>query len=259
MYGSISTSYLQIQQNQNQPASEIVNAIHEISLPWFKRYENYSFKYASNKAINFGHMLTTNFGYELSVSYLKPLNVNDNFDENFDDINRTMKGDFFQSFAKFVFNIPVKKINVYSKIGLNVVTGKMSYTQSLYTNKPEEIILKYDYTKNLSLGFNASIGFDFPILNRLSIFSELALISQSFSPKKGEMVQYTSGGIDQSMYFNNKPYNYQIDFGEEYQWQMYGANDGIDPQKLYRRTYSLGGYGLTLGVKYCFWKKSWRT
>ncbi len=251
IYGSISSTYSIIPQNNQQPASEIVNSIHNISLPWFQRYENYSFKQASQTAVSFGHLFNNNFGYELSGSYLKPNSVSDN-----DEIaNRTLNGNFFQTSVKFIINIPLNHFEIYSKIGVNVATGKMNYKQSLYTNKPEEIVLIYKYNEDVSIGFNASIGLNFPISKRISIFSELALISQSFSPRKGEMVKYTSGGFDESSWVTTKPYQYQIEFGSEYQWNLYGPDNGSQPQKLYRRSYALGGYGLTIGAKYVLWEK----
>lgn len=251
IYGSISSTYSIIPQNIHQPASEIINTHHDISLPGFQRYENYSFKQSSQTNLSFGHLFKNKFGYELSGAYLKPIAVSDNSE----NMIRTMKGDFFLASAKFIINIPLNNFEIYTKIGVNVATGKMNYKQSLNTNKPEEIALIYKYNQDVSMGFNASIGFNFPISKRFSIFSELAFISQSFSPRKGEMVKYTSGGIDVSSWVTNFPYQYLIDFGSEYEWNLFGPDNGSQPQKLYRRSYAIGGYGLTIGAKYELWRK----
>lgn len=251
IYGSISSTYSIIPQNNQQPASEIINTYHHISLPGFLRYENYSFKQSSQTALSFGHQFKNKFGYELSGAYLKPIAVCDNSE----NMIRTMKGDFFQTSAKFIINIPLNHFEIYTKIGVNVATGKMNFKQSLNTNKPEEIVLIYKYNQDVSMGFNASIGFNFPISKRFSIFTELVLISQSFSPRKGEMTKFTQDGNDVSSWVNNFPYRYQIEFGDEYQWSFFGPDNDINPQKLYRRSYALSGYGLTIGAKYVLWEK----
>lgn len=251
IYGSISSTYSIIPQNNQQPASEIINTYHHISLPGFLRYENYSFKQVSQTALSFGHLFKNKFGYELSGAYLKPNSVSDN-DEN---MNRTMSGELFQTSAKFIVTIPLESIDVFTKIGLSLATGKLTYTQTMNHNNTNEIILVYDYNKNVSMGFNASFGFNFPISKRFSIFSELTFTAQSFSPKKGEMSKFTQEGNDVSSWVNNFPYRYQIEFGDEYQWSFFGPDNGINPQKLYRRSYTLGGYGLTIGVKYVLWEK----
>lgn len=254
IYGSISSTYSIIPQNNQQPASEIINTYHHISLPGFLRYENYSFKQSSQTAFSIGHLFKNEFGYELSGAYLKPISIF----ENTENMNRTMRGDFFQASAKFIINIPFNKFDVFTKIGLNLASGKLTYIQTMNQDIPNEIILAYKYNKNISLGFNASFGFNFPISKRFSIFTELAFISQSFSPRKGEMTKFTQDGNDVSSWVNNFPYRYQIDFGSEYEWNLFGPDNGSQPQKLYRRSYAIGGYGLTIGAKYVLWEKKKR-
>ena len=110
IYGSLSSGFL-LNSNNNQSPSYIVNTIHQVSLPWFWRPENYAFKNSVHTDINFGHQLTEQIGYELSFSYLKPNSVSDNMSYG----QKIMSGDFFQSAAKLMLTFPLKKIDLYLK------------------------------------------------------------------------------------------------------------------------------------------------
>ena len=101
IYGSISSTYSIIPQNNQQAASEIINTYHHISLPGFLRYENYSFKQVLKLTLSFGYIITNNIGFELSGAYLKSNSVSDN-DEI---INITFRGNIFKTSYKFIVNI----------------------------------------------------------------------------------------------------------------------------------------------------------
>ena len=126
IYGSISSGYL-LNANIDQQPSYIVNTFHQVSLPWFWRQENYAFKNSLYTDLNFGHLITEQIGYELSFSYLKPNSVSDNFGYG----QKIMSGAFFQSAAKLILSVPLKKFDLYAKVGLNIVKGNMSYLQTI--------------------------------------------------------------------------------------------------------------------------------
>lgn len=255
IYGSLSGGYLFSSQIE-QPPSYIVNTIHQISYPWFWREENFAFKSAVHADLSFGQMITDNIGYDLSGSYLKPQSVSDNSEYG----KRILSGDFFQSSLKIVLNLPFKKFDLYSKIGVNMAFGKLNYYQTFLDNIPTtsqvgESILTYQYEENVSLGFNGALGLNFKLNKHLSIFSEITFISQTYSPKKGEIIEFFDG-TNQVNFAESKPYYNQIEFGEESEWYYYNSVDNSVPQKLYKRSYALGGCGLTLGIKFIIWSKN---
>jgi len=251
IYGSISSTYTFIPQTNHEPASFIVNTHNNILFPWFWREENHQFKQAFSTEISFGQLLNSHFGYEISTAYLKPISLN----ENNEFFLRQFKGDFVQAFVKLLINIPLDRIDIYSKIGLNIATGRLIYNQTTNSNTNNERTLNYKYFDNISLGFNASVGLNYPISKRFSIFTELKLTSQAFSPKKGEVTNCSFAGTNELNSMKDHPYWYQIDFGNENQFQFMTMNNDEEPQKLYRRSYVLGGYGFTIGAKYTLWKK----
>jgi hypothetical protein len=253
IYGSVSNTYSFVQQNDHQAPSQIINSYPLIWYNSLYRTEGYTFKQLNRSELSFGHMLNSNFGYELSLAYLKPTTITDKSE----NIIRTLEGDFVQGLAKFILNVPLDRFDIYTKIGVNVITGSLKFNQSLDVNTANELLWNYKYYDNFSLGFNASIGLNYRISDRFSLFTELSLLSQSFSPKKGEVTRFSISGVNQLDQLNESPYFSQIEFGDEYQYDEVNPNNtnNNNPQKLYRRNYTLGGYGLTIGAKYVLWEK----
>ena len=253
MYGSVSGGYQRIIQS-SQPSSYIVNTIHQISFPWFTRYEDPSFSQAVNTDLSFGHLITKNIGYELTGSYLKPLTAIE--DDGFTE--RQLSGRFFRASFKVVLSIPIKRFDLYAKLGVDYATGKLYYFQRLY-NKGEsplgfdESTLKYEYTSGARFGYNLALGTSFNFSEKLSVFTEIYAIYQSFEPSKGKRIDHTVDGESQ-MYYGNDPYSSTIQFGDENN-SYYHSDDMSQPQKLYKRSYSLGGIGITLGVKFLLFVK----
>jgi hypothetical protein len=253
IYGSVSNTYYFVQQNDHQAPSQIINSYPLIWYNSLYRTEGYIFKQLNRSELSFGHMLNSNFGYELSLAYLKPTTITDKSE----NIIRTLKGDFVQGLAKFILNVPLDRFDIYTKIGVNIITGSLKFNQSLDANTANELLWNYKYYDNFSLGFNASIGLNYRISDRFSLFTELSFLSQSFSPKKGEATRFSISGVNQLNELNEFPYFSKIEFGDEYQYEYANPNNtnNDNPQKLYRRSYALGGYGLTIGAKYVLWEK----
>ncbi|MEY4803966.1 MAG: hypothetical protein RL331_479 [Bacteroidota bacterium] len=250
IYGSISSGYLLNARIDQQP-SYIVNTSHQVSLPWFWRQENYAFKNSLHTDLNFGHLITEQIGYELSFSYLKPNSVSDNFGYG----QKIMSGAFFQSAAKLILSVPLKKFDLYAKVGLNIVKGKMSYLQTIEDGNFNSLgtstaSMTYTYTCPASLGYNGAIGINVPVSKKFSFFTEVRYIKQTFSPKNGKMSGYSYNGSDLFTYNDFQPYDAQIAFGTESEWQNYTSTDNSKPQKLYARSYALGGLDFTIGLKY---------
>lgn len=253
MYGSVSGGYQRIL-HSSQPSSYIVNTYHQISYPWFTRLEDPSFTDAISTDLSFGHLLTKNIGYELMGSYLKPLTVID--DNGYSE--HQFSGRFFRMSFKLVLSVPINKFDLYSKLGVNYSIGKLYYYQRLYNKGEmalsfEESTLKYEYTDGAKLGYNLALGTSFKFNERLSVFAEIYAIYQSFEPRKGQRIEQTNDGVTQMQHADD-PYFSQIQFGDESN-SYYYSEDKSQPQKLYKRNYSLGGIGINLGIKFIIFTK----
>lgn len=255
IYGSLSSGFL-LNSSKDQAPSYIVNTIHQISLPWFWRPENYAFQNSVHTDLNFGHQLTEQIGYELSFSYLKPNSVSENLSYG----QKIMSGDFFQSAAKLLLTVPLKRIDLYTKIGLNAVNGKMTYQQTIEDGNFNSLgtataSLTYTYTSPISFGFNGAIGVNIPISKKFSFFSEVRYIHQAFTPKNGQMTGFIYNGTDLIANNDFPTYYALIEFGKESEWQNYNSGDNSKPQKLYEHSYALGGLDFTAGLRFVLWRK----
>ncbi len=74
------------------------------------------------------------------------------------------------------------------------------------------------------------------------------------SPTIGKLTMFKLDGKEQSEASFNA-YSSQIQFGDESEWYYWHSEDSSQPQKLYKRTYSLTGFALTVGCKFTIWKK----
>ncbi|MDG1333971.1 MAG: hypothetical protein P8P74_16660 [Crocinitomicaceae bacterium] len=254
IYGSVSGGYQRLLQSTQQ-ASHIVNTYHQISTPSFWREEDFAFKDALCIDLSFGHMFDKYIGYELTGSYFRPFAVHDNDDYT----TREFSGKFFRGNANIVLNIPLKKVDLYAKVGLSFAAGKSYYYQQFNNNgfaplSYEEATLKYEYSKGSALGYGFALGADFTVNDRISLFTEVYSINQPFNPRIGKRTEQTSDGVD-LMEYNTDPYFSEIEFGDESEWQNYNSQDKEQAQKLYKRYYSLGGVGIRLGVKFVLWEK----
>ena len=172
-----------------------------------------------------------------------------------------MTGSFIQTSGKIIVSIPMKKFDIYTKLGLNMATGKMTYLQTIEdgnfnSSGISEASLEYEYKGPLFLGFNGALGMNVPISKKLSFFSELVFFNQVFSPKNGKMIGYSINGTDQLAQNDYDPYYSEIEFGDDSEWYYWNSDDTSQSQKLYKHSYSLGGYGLTVGFKFILWKKN---
>jgi hypothetical protein len=254
IYGAISGGYQRILQ-EAQPPSYIVNTYHQIVNPWFWRLEDLSFKDAFRTDLSFGHMLTDNIGYELTGSYFKPLTVTE--DNGYTE--HQLSGQFFRGNAKLVLSVPMKQFDLYSKLGVNYTMGKLVYFQRMY-NKGELPLsfdastLKYEYSNGSVLGYNFALGTSFNVHDRVSLFGEVHAVYQAFEPSKGRRTEQTIDGVDQ-MQYGDDPYFSQVQFGDESEQYYWNSEDTSEPQKLYKRNYSLGGIGVNVGIQFTLWAK----
>ena len=253
IYGSISSGY-QLNSKIDQAPSYLVNTFHQVTLPWLWSQENFAFKSSSLAELHFGHMLTPRIGYELTGAYLKPMAVANNPDFG----QKIMTGDFYQAAAKLVLAIPIKQFELYTKLGLNIANGRIAYLQTIEDGNFNafgiaEAVLNYTYKSPLSFGFNGAVGVNVPITKKCSFFTELRLTSQTLTPKSGQISQYTLDGSDLTT--NLDPYYAQISFGDESEWLYYNADDISQAQKLYKRSYALGGFGCSVGLRVVLWAK----
>lgn len=254
IYGSVSGGYQRVVQ-ESQPPLRIVNSSHTLADPWFTKPVYLSFSEVLRTDLNLGHFLTKNLGYELSGSYLKPLT------EITDDgyTNSQLSGRFYQASFKVILSKKINRFDVYAKMGVNFAKGIMYYDQKVYgldyqVHGRNEARSIYEYSDGAQWGFNSALGFSFNLNHRLSVFSEVYAIYQPFEPERGQMTHLTYDD-ENMMQYDNDPYSSEIQFVEESNSYYYDIGETSQPEKMYKRSYSLGGIGINLGVKVILFAK----
>jgi hypothetical protein len=255
LYGSISAGYHSIL-NSEQPPSFLTNSYHQISSPWFWSQEDFEFQHVLTTDVSAGYFFNEKVGVELSAVYVKPRSLfsNDGF------TRKELSGNFWRINPKFVLNIPVRDFNLFTKIGGVIGTGRTVFRQEFQNDGSLNLTynqqsLVYEYTERPSFGFTASLGVSKAISKRVELFSEIQLTHHVFSPIEGKMTEYTFDDINALDEYEYDPYFSQIEFGNESEWYFWNSDDTSQPQKLYRRSYSLASIGIVCGVKFTLWKK----
>lgn len=268
IYGSISGGIQNI-----IPIDEInapmVNTIYNMTqVNYSSTQPKKSFRHLYSADINFGHMIHKNIGYELSTSYLRPTNY---YNELIAYNNETSEaselptfikdrhsGHLFRFNPKVVLNTDFNKISMYMKLGLSAIMGKLQYHQyttsdaSRFTDARTSMI--YEYEGNVSFGFNGCFGVSKKLNDNIALFMEITAAHQNFSPTFGQKTHHTSAGTDMTT-FGAIPYYDEIVYGDEYETSWNSIESNNNPQKFYKRNYSLSGYGITIGMMFTLWKK----
>lgn len=252
IYGSVSGGYQRIIQ-ESQPPLRVVNSSHTLADPWFTYPVYFSFSEAFRSDLNFGHYFMKNIGYELSGSYFKPL-AETSADDNF---TRQLSGQFYQASFKFLLRKQINKLDLYAKMGVNFVKGKMYFDQLFYTEDASydmnEARMIYEYSEGARWGFNSALGFGFNLNHRVSINGEVYAIHQPFEPQRGKMTHFTYDDENMMQNYDN-PLSSEINFVEEV-YPNYDFNDTSKPEKMYKRSYALSGVGVNIGVAVTIWSK----
>lgn len=254
-YGSASAGYQYIL-NQDQAPSILTNSYHQISSPWFWGNQNFEFEHMLTSDVSLGYFFNDHMGIEMSGSYLKPKSLT-----SFDGLtSKEFLGNFWRVNPKLVLQVPIKSFNFFTKIGGTIGSGKILFRQEFQNDGSlnltyDEQTMSYEYKEALSFGFSASIGVSKSISKNIELFSEIQLIHHTFSPTKGKMTEYTLGDINGIEEYEYDPYFSEIEFGNESESYHWNSEDTSQPQKLYRRNYSLSGIGISLGIKFTLWSK----
>lgn len=254
LYIGLSGGYQQVL-NQEQPPSYMINSHHGITCPGFWKRQEPSFEHILSTGLNVGYEFNEKVGLEISGSYLK---LTSTLQES-SYVRKIFKGNFWRITPSFVLRAPTEKIDLYAKIGLSVVGGKilygLRYEGEYVAYSFEEIMLDYEFTGPASFGFKTAFGGSKKIADFLEVFTEIEFIYQNFSPLKGYTKRYEVDGQDQLELYDYPRRDTEIEFGDEQAFSGYQIKDDNVPERLYRRTFSLSGFALSIGVRFNLFQK----
>ena len=229
------------------------------------RSENYkSINSSLGKGLNFGgsigYMFNKNIGFELGLNYILGAAIkmedisNDTYidftgatQKNTSNYTSSTSSNMFQIAPTLVLSTGFEKFNPYAKFGFVMGFGKVtSQSESTATNWGNSNRIS-EYSGGMGFGFTGSIGADYALNEKVSLFSELKFMSFSYAPKKGIITKYTQDGVDQlpNMTTSQK----ETEFVKEF--TVDGSNDN-EPSKQTKSYVPYNNIGLNFGVKFSF-------
>ena len=217
------------------------------------------------KGLNFGgsvgYMFNKNLGFELGLNYIlgAAIKTEDIRNETYIDFTgatqksssiytSSTSSNMFQIAPTLVLSTGFEKFNPYAKFGFVMGFGKVTTEiESTSTNWGNSNGI-YEFSGGMGFGFTGSIGAEYALNEKVSLFSELKFMSFSYAPKKGIVTKLTQDGVDQlpGTTTNQK----ETEFVKEY------TNDGSvndnEPSKSVKSYLPYNNIGLNFGVKFSF-------
>jgi len=224
------------------------------------------------KGLNFnitgGINLNEKFAFELGINYIKSTEYQGKhvITERYSDMGYVIQqttrksyvGRMFSLTPALVFQTELnKKYNCYFKLGMILGKGWYNGETEYYLDQPAQfpdtiINRKFEFTGGFSLGTIAAIGIIKPLADNLSFYSEINIISLSFSPTGGQMTEYKINGIDNmsKATANEKSVEYSDEIN------FYSSTEKTQPTKNLSQPKPFSSWGINIGLIYTIGKKA---
>jgi len=211
-----------------------------------------------NTALTFGYSLSDVLAIELGANYVfNSSEVTDNYNSEFSSGNSTsvIAAQMVQVAPKVVFNLnSASKFNPYLKVGATLGIGKITSTSestdiSNFGSQTFESLSEseLEVTGGLAFGFNAGIGGNYAINDRISIFSELSLLSMSYAPNKTELTKYEIDGNDLLSDFSTS--EKETVFVDEIEYNFNSPQNENEPVEQLKIYLPFNNISLNIGLK----------
>lgn len=226
----------------------------------------------TNFNLSAGYMFNDNFGVDVGFSYLFGGKTNSKYEYygrsvhydiydnpiyyDYSEISEnSISSNMFRINPSLLFTFGSKTISPYAKFGLILGLGSITYEltnidEDDYYNLNDQNFVKLKMNGGIALGCNATLGLSYNIGETITIFSELNLISMSYAPKKGKIVEYTVNGKNElhDLTTSEKEFLFVGEFS-------YSSDDNVsdyEPTKMLNYRYPFSSIGFNLGVKINF-------
>jgi hypothetical protein len=165
-----------------------------------------SYGAGTNFTFAVGYKFNENFIFDLDVKYLagKKYKTSDIYrlkDISYNGVDQevftTSSGGFFFN-PSFVFSAGFGKAAPYGRFGLMASSPKITSNESYYYNLDGETTrdVTWEYKKGVALGYQAGIGMNWKITERIDFYTEADFISMTYYAKEGEMTKNIYNGVD---------------------------------------------------------------
>jgi len=196
-----------------------------------------------------GYSFNDNMSGELGISYLLGASHSATDNDQTQPRTRTydLKSKMLRLSPTMVFSSKVGSVSPYFKLGVVVGFGKINYD---FNENDAGTIEKqeWEFKEGTSFGLKAGAGIEFPLSDKMSFFSELMIINQSYAPERGEMKVFTINGVDElpGQPVKDRTINFvdNIDYNKNI--------PDSQPDEALRQYFPFGSINLQAGIKFTF-------
>jgi hypothetical protein len=154
------------------------------------------------------------------------------------------------------FSVGKDKLKPYMRVGLVIgVGGKIKYDNTstdvnTSSGKTTIDIEEGNYSGGVSLGFAAGVGVNYMVSDKLGIFAEMGIITQSWAPSKAVITKSTSDGIDNLPFMTTS----QKETNFESSYTNNGTSSSGVPSTALKVNTPFSSFGINVGVHLAFGK-----
>jgi hypothetical protein len=220
--------------------------------------------YGSGFDFNFalGYKFNENFIFDLNVQYLignKVETSNTYIDKELTYpgteetiTNTNIKGFLFN--PAFIFSAGFGKAAPYGRFGVVIASPTITQNDSYYydldgINTRERT---WVYNKGFGLGYQAAVGMNWKLTDKMDIYTEANFISMTFYPAEGNVTKYISDGNDllDQLTVSQKQLKFEKTYDPQPQY------DPESPTVVARKAFPLSSLSAQVGIRFTIWKKA---
>ncbi len=161
----------------------------------------------------------------------------------------TYQANMMQLAPMLVLNTDMDVLNLFMKFGPVINTGVLngSYFSNLNGQTTQRDV---KFTGGFSVGMSSVLGASIQIMDNISLFGELQVMTLAYSPAKARVVKYEVNGNDNLA--NLKVEDKEYVFSRTYQEDMSTNHPDDQPTELLKIHFPMSNIGIHLGVQMSF-------
>jgi hypothetical protein len=195
-----------------------------------------------------GYRLNKHLAVELGLRDFFGTNIKTTYNSNgeggsYSDVIKT-RGMMFQVVPGIVLNAGMDKFDPYARFGLIIGAVPRIYEKEEQTDGTNTVNFEGVYKGGIPLGFNAALGVNYTLSDRIKLYAEINCNGINFTPKKYELTLYTQNGADQlgSLSTNQK----ETEFVNKY--DAMEEIPSTSPDKQLKESFPFSNVELAVGV-----------
>jgi hypothetical protein len=183
-----------------------VNTVDITTDNYSKKTVTGSYGAGMNLTLAAGYEFNQNFIFDLDIYYLggRKYKTNNIYNFTADNFNGTSSDLFTTSSAglfvnpSFIFSAGFGKAAPYGRFGLIAGSPQVTQKESYYNDLDGTVTrdVTWVYKNGLAIGYQAGIGMNWKLTDKLDIYTEANFIGLTFYAKEGDMTRYIYDGND---------------------------------------------------------------